>query len=445
MKPIKSFHIICNYEFKLFGVGNCLNAIGYRFVTYLLLFFLISNCSIINAQSNENIFKKIHIEIDGEKVYNVYLITQDHQGYIWMTTNLGLIRYNGIEGKKYDISRNDKSLTTNDYVGFLYVDHLGELWIGANSGLSKYNPDCDSLHQYPSKIDNINLTEIRSITEDKNNNIWIGTRSSGLFQYERETDSLTRMLHKFSDSLTFVYDGIYHLLVDQTNNLWIGTDLGLVRFNISTGNVKQFLHDPSDPHSLKDDRISALYEDQQEQILIGTYKSGFHIYNTKNESLNRISFDSNNPGHLHAPYTENSVFGNDPHVNLIHQDQNGNYWIGTTGKGINYFNTRTKTFNNYHFNLVNPQILWSIYEDRQGNLWLGGYMGGGLFRTDLYTPKYHLNTKFSNTARTYESSINPGVLWVGSHKSGLGKMNLKTNNIISYLHDENYVKSIAHN
>ena len=147
MKPIKSLNIICNNKIKLFGAGNCLNAIRYRFVKYLLLFFLISNCSIINAQSNENNFKKIFIEIDGEEVYNVYQITQDHQGYIWMTTNLGLIRYNGIEGKKYDITRDDKSLTTNDYVGSLYVDHLGEIWIGANSGLSKYNPDCDSLHQ----------------------------------------------------------------------------------------------------------------------------------------------------------------------------------------------------------------------------------------------------------------------------------------------------------
>ncbi len=445
MRTTKSLDIICNYEFKLFGVVNYLKSIGYRFVKFLLYLFIISNYFVTNAQSNENDFKKINIEIDGEKVFDVSVITQDHQGYIWMETNLGLIRYNGLEGKKYDIKRSDSSSIADDYIRSLYVDYLGDIWIGANSGLSKYNPDCDCLYQYPSKIDNINLTQIRSITEDKNKNIWIGTRNGSLFRYERERDSFTRMLHKPSDSLTIVYDRIYDLLVDQINNLWIGTNSGLVRFNISTGNVKQFLHDPSDPHSLLDNRISALYEDQQEQILIGTFKSGFHIYDPKSELLNRISFDANNPGHIHAPYTEENVFGDDPRVNLIHQDQNGEYWIGTTGKGINHFNARTKTFINYNFNLVNPQILWSIYEDRQGNLWVGGAMGSGLFRTDLFARKYHLNTNFANVLGAYESPLNPGILWIKSQEKGLSKMNLKTNEITRYLHNEDNIKSVGHN
>jgi len=423
------------------------------------LFFLFLNSSVFSNNndttptSNTDLnFKKINIEIDGEEVFDVYEITQDHQGYIWMKTNLGLIRYNGFEGKKYDITRDDFSLTTNDYIGSLYVDHLGELWIGANSGLSKYNSDSDSLFQYPSFIDNIKLTMIRSITEDKNRNIWIGTRNGSLIRYERESDSFTRFLNNPSDSLNVVYSGIYHLLVDQNNNLWIGTNTndvtavsGLVSYNISTGKVKQFLHDPSDPNSLLDNRISAIYEDQQGQILIGTYKSGFHIYDPKKELLKRISSDANNPNNIHAPYTEENVFGNDPRVNLIHQDQNGDYWIGTTGKGINHFNARTNILNNYNFDLINPQILWSIYEDRQSNLWVGGAMGSGLFRTDLFARKYNLNTNYTNVEVTYESSLNPGILWVTSQEAGLIRMDLKTGEIERYLHNVDNFKTIGHN
>ena len=77
-------------------------AIGNRFVKFLLLFLIISNYYVANAQFSENDFKKIFIEIDGEQIYDVNAITQDHQGYIWMATNLGLIRYNGIEGKRYN-------------------------------------------------------------------------------------------------------------------------------------------------------------------------------------------------------------------------------------------------------------------------------------------------------------------------------------------------------
>ena len=423
---------------------NCQNPFRIRFVRYLFILVIISNCFAVHAQFNENTFKKVFIEIDGEEVFDVTAITQDHQGYIWLATNLGLIRYNGLEGKKYLMTKRGTFPGTSGYIASLYVDYLGDIWIGSNSGLSRYNPDCDCLYQYPSIIDDNKLTMIRSITEDKSNNIWIGTGDDGLFRYERESDSFTRILYEPSESLTIVNDPINHLLVDHNNNLWIGTNLGLVRFDIRTGNVKHFSHDPSDPHSLLDNRISALYEDNQGQILIGTYKSGFHIYDTKNESLNRISFDANNPGQLHAPYSKDKVYGDDPYVPISCQDQNGGYWVCTSGKGINHFNARTKTFKNYDFNLVNPQVLSSFYEDRQGNIWIGGIMGSGLFKMDLFALKYNLNTKLSNATRTYESSITPGVLWVGSHGTGLSKMNLKTNNFISYLHNDDNIKSIGH-
>jgi signal transduction histidine kinase/ligand-binding sensor domain-containing protein/DNA-binding response OmpR family regulator len=428
----------------LFGISNRLNAFAYKFIKCLLL-LLFSTFFTVHAQSNENTFEKVNIEIDGETVFDVYIITQDHQGYMWMATNLGLIRYNGLEGKKYDIKRSDSSSNSIDFIWHLYVDYLGDIWIGANSGLSKYNPDCDCLYQYPFKIDDINLREIQSITEDKNNNLYLGIWHDGLLRYERESDSFTRILHKSSDSPLIIDDFIGHLLVDQINNLWIGTGSGLVRYNINTGNIKKFAHDPSDPNSLADNRITALYNDTQGQLLIGTVKSGFHIYDPKNESLNRISFNPNNPNQLYAPYTKDKVSSKSSSVQIIHQDQNGGYWIGTKGKGINHFNARAKTFKNYDFNLDIPQVLRSFYEDRQGNLWAGGVMGSGLFRMDLFAQKYHLNTNFPHATRTYESSINPGVLWVGSHETGLSKLDLKTNNIIRYLHNDGNNKSIGHN
>ena len=224
----------------MFGLSNRLNAIACKFIKFLLWFFILSTFFIIHAQSNDSTFEKIVIEIDGETVFDIYEITQDHQGYMWLATNLGLIRYNGLEGKKYDIKRSDSSSIANERIRSLYVDSLGDIWIGANSGLSKYKPECDCLYQYPSKTDEINLREILSFTEDKNNNLYLGTWHDGLLRYERESDSFTRMLHKPNDSISLVNKGIYHLLVDQVNNLWIGTDSGLFRFDINTGKIKQF-------------------------------------------------------------------------------------------------------------------------------------------------------------------------------------------------------------
>ncbi len=430
-----------------------MNILTYIKIWLLFLFFysaVFSQNSDITPTSNTDLnFKKINIEIDGEVVLNVSSITQDHQGYMWMITNLGLIRYNGVEGKKYKVPSD--SLSNSKNAAFtLFIDHLGDLWVGTYKGLLKYNPDYDCFNNFPFNVGDNDSRFILSITEDNNKNIWIGTRLGGLFKYEREHDRFTRFLSSSSDPINIVNSSVDHLLVDQNNNLWIGTNysknqLGLMRYNFVTGGVDQFLNDPSDPNSLVDNLITALYEDQQGQILIGTYKSGFHIYDSKDESLKRINFDANHPRKIHAPYTEDKVFGQGPYVSIIHQDQNGGYWIGTRRKGINFFNSRTKTFKYYDFNLDYPQTLSSFYEDRQGNIWIGGALGSGLFRTDLFSRKHTLNTNFNNVQGAYESPLNPGILWITSLQQGLSKMNLKTKEITRYVHKKSDPKSIGHN
>ena len=416
---------------------------------YLICLFLCFNYFVSKAQHNEIEFKKISIEVDGEEINTVGRIAQDGQGYIWMDTSLGLIRYNGYEGVNYDNKVNDGVNILGGVT--LFVDSQGDFWAGSDTGLSKYNSDCDCLHRFLPFKNGTSIVGIRAFTEDKNHNLWLGTKTGELYKYNKEENVAIRILHEPSDSVELSGVSIGKLLIDQNDNLWIGTkskdpqnSLGLIRYNIDSGDIKQFVHEQANSNSLLDNRISALYEDQKGQILIGTYKSGFHIYDSKTDSMKRISSNLNDPNQIQAPYTENNVFGYSPFVWLIHQDQNGGYWIGTTGKGINYFNTTTNIFNNYNFNLVSPQYLWSFLEDRQGNIWVGGIMGGGLFRTDLFDRKYYLNTNFPNATSTYESSINPGVLWVGSHGNGLSNMNLKTNNILSYLHSNNN-KSIGHN
>ncbi len=415
-------------------------------------FFLFSSVFVAKAQFIESTFEKVFIEIDGEEVFDLYEIIQDHHGYIWLATNLGLIRYDGLEGKKYYKKNSDSS--SNDFSGIesMYVDSQGDLWIGARSGLSRYDADCDCFYQFPSIDYNSSLTSITSITEDKNGNIWIGTWNGGLYRYNKESEEFTRFLNSSSDPINLTNDRIVQLLVDRNNNLWIGTNSdysiaisGLIRFNISDGNIRHFINDPTDQNSLLDNRISALYEDQDGQILVGTYKCGLHIHNPESGTLSRTGFDVDNPGQLYAPYIEELLFDNDPFVRLIHQDQNGDYWIGTTGQGINHFDSRKNINENYSFDLVNPQVLWSIYEDRQGSLWLGGIGGCGLYRTDLFARKYNINTDFTNVEAVYASSFNPGILWVKSRQGGLSKMNLKSKEIVKYVHDKNNIESIGHN
>ncbi len=370
---------------------------------------------------------------------------------MWMATNLGLIRYNGIDAEKIYKNINDTYNGTGE-VKALLVDSQGDLWMGSNSGLNKYNPNCDCLDQYPFYNADSTSASVESMTEDKNQNLWLGTDNGELIKFSKDDKNVTKFLHTPSELVNLTGNSITNLIFDGNSNLWIGTigpesdkALGLIRFNIFSGDIKQFKHDPQDSNSLLDNRISALHEDRQGQILIGTYKSGFHIYDPQIESLKRISFNANAPNEIHAPYEKNKVLGDDPFVRIIHQDQHGGYWIGTTGKGINYFNSKTKTFKNYNFNLVNPQLLSAIYEDGQGNLWIGGIRGSGLYKADPMSRKYNLNTNFNNVSKTFESPYTPEIIWVTSFQQGLGKLNVKTNQIKKYVRDEDNNSSIGHN
>ena len=184
--------MINTHSNKLFSKKNWLNAIQCGIIKILLGLVLLTTQAAVFAQNNENNFEKVFIEIDGEEVFDVWNITQDHLGYIWLDTNLGLVRYNGLEGKKY-AHRSDASSESYVYIQCLFVDYAGDLWIGSSTGLSKYSSDCDCLFEYPSKIENYDLNEVRSITEDKNNTLWIGTGMVVYFDMKEKATALPKL------------------------------------------------------------------------------------------------------------------------------------------------------------------------------------------------------------------------------------------------------------
>ncbi|RLD62878.1 MAG: hypothetical protein DRI95_12435 [Bacteroidetes bacterium] len=450
LKLVELLNFIFNARFD--GFSNYLNIIPNRFLNYLYFLFLISNFTSLQAQLDDDDFKSISISIEGEEVFGVNAIVQDKQGYIWMSTNLGLLKYDGYNPKSYkNILKDSISIQSNknNNVTALFVDFTGDLWVGTISGLSRYNPDCDCFYRYPTiSGKTIPSGYITDIVEDQNNNIWIASGSRGLFRYERERNDFTQFLNNPSDSINLVNDVVRVLLADRNNTLWIGTNTGLVHYNLKTENTKKFVHDPNNKNSLLDNIISALHEDLQGRVLVGTSKAGLHIYNSKNEDFDRMEFDPANPNQLHAPYTEEKLWGIDPYVQFIHQDKKGGYWIGTFGKGINHFDPVNQKltflpYNSEQQKTFEPNTVSSLFEDNQGNLWFGSSTKG-LFGKDLFAQKFTLYHEFGSVSPPYESPINQGTVWVTCQGEGLGRIDLKTNRITKFQHNEHDEQSIGH-
>ncbi|MGL5347982.1 MAG: ligand-binding sensor domain-containing protein [Peptostreptococcaceae bacterium] len=125
------------------------------------------------------------------------------------------------------------------YTKEIYEDSEGVYWLGCfiNNGLIKIDPKEKTIKTYKYKEDekSISSNTVRYITEDLNNDIWIGT-SYGINKFDRETETFISYID--SDGLS--NNIVYGILPDDNNNLWISTNNGLSMFNTEEGVFRNF-------------------------------------------------------------------------------------------------------------------------------------------------------------------------------------------------------------
>lgn len=424
--------------------------------TFLLYWFFLISPLLSFSQSPKRTFEKILVTID-EVSYdlNITSIKQDHQGYLWMSTNKGLIKYDGYEFIRYLNIPGDSTSLINNNTESLYVDSTGALWIGTSHGLSRYDSGCDCFFQYRSSPDNLTPTGfITTMTEDASQNLWIGMEDGGLFRYERDSDRFTRFLDDPTDPNTLVGEIVRVLLADRQNNIWIGTGFGkyenaggLIRFDPTTGTSNRYLHEPNNANSLIDNRVSALMEDQEGRILAGTYQNGLHYYDPEKDEFIRMVYDAADPDRLYPP-PGHKVWEMSPFITILHQDQKGGFWIGTCGGGINYFDPNSNKVSHFvhdsasRIGITNDK-LWSFFEDRSGQIWLGTLTQGGLHKMDPFAPEITRYTESNNkhVLRIRESREEPGIIFLGTYNHGIQRLDLKTDEIKPLFHKSKFRES----
>jgi len=413
----------------------------------------------IAAQSNNFKFQKVQLEVNGTPYNTIGAITQDKEGYIWISIKEeGLVRYDGYESKRYQYNSKDSTSIGHDRVEALYVEETGTLWVATIVGLSRYDASCDCFSQYrfqPNNDMEYGKGGIRAIIEDREHNLWVAMQAGGLFRYDRAKDKFIPYLNNPTAPNSLLNDYVYVILADREHNIWIGTgnpkakDIskgGLIRFNPSTGASKRFVHDPNNPNSLSANIITALLEDKAGQIWVGTSENGLHQYNADSEDFNRIKVDTANTTYLQPPFPRKETEGYVP-ITILNQDQQGGYWIGTGGIGLNHFDptTRKLTFYDLSGSASNENRPFVFYEDRQGQLWIGYLKQGGLYKLDPYARKFNIYPALKTMERSCESQLNPGSFWISTRVDGLHFLDGNTGKKTSFLHDEQDATSIGSN
>lgn len=365
----------------------------------------------------------------------------DRNGNLWFGTGSGGVsRYDG---------KNFKNFTTehglaNNLVWSIIEDKHGNVWFGTNDGVSCYNGN--SFINFTQEQGLIN-NAVRSITEDKYGNLWFCTEG-GISRF----DGMNFINYSTKDGLPD--NIIISSLKDKNGNLWFGThDGGVISHTIKNTNISCLkntcnhnlkvrsdfdLHKKeiakgfvrfSKMHGLNRNTIQCIYEDNDGNILFGTYGGGVYQFDA-----NQL----NNPCQLktcqhnlilkkefieHAKVISkcikelNNKIGPSKVINHIAGDSKGNIWFATE-LGVCYYDQKKFTYFTTEQGLSNNNVT-SVLEDKRSNIWFGTF-GGGI---DLYNGKGIVNyLKKQGLVNNFITSIledKSGTMYFADYNQGL--------------------------
>jgi DNA-binding NtrC family response regulator/ligand-binding sensor domain-containing protein len=369
---------------------------------------------------------------------------------------------NVYDGYKFNVMRNDpqdtNSLSYND-INVLCEDRNGNIWIGTfNAGLNKYNPNTKLFKRFlhdPLDDGSLSHNNINAIIEANDGSIWVGTdfglNKIFISDSIKGTYSIVRFLNDTDNPQSLSNNLVRAILQNNNGMLWIGTASRLNNVNVPTTNINQtefnhFNSDPSNPKSISNNSIRAIYKDSAGRIWVGT-DHGLNMI-TRNISNGAVEFIT----YLHNPSDQTSISNNEVYDLL--EGEPGVLWVGTNGGGINLFHTDSGTFTRYLHDPLDSRTLSyneirALYKDRSGIMWIGTY-GGGIDKVSRGTNQFlHYNHKPNDLNSLshpiiwsiYEDSN--GILWIGTHGGGLDKLDRKINRYEHFTHSESNSNSLS--
>jgi len=295
----------------------------------------------------------------------LHSIAQTHDGYLWLGTESGLLRFDGARAVLWQPPR-DEHLPSNVVQGLL-VSRDGTLWIGTGKGLATWKDG--KLAQYPEMAGWI----VGSLIEDHEGTVWAG--GFGVSGHGR--------LCAIKDGRPRCSDpgeGVQSIYEDGKNTLWVSTFQGLWRWK------------PQGPEFFSTGKTftSGLIEDSDGGLLFGRANGIQRFVNGKTEAY---------PVGLLA-----RQFG----VNSFLRDRDGSLWVGTFEGLAHLHRGRADVFR--QVDGLSGTTVHGVFEDREGTIWVATEGGLDRFR-DFAVPTFSANQGFP--AGLYGSILatRDGSLW----------------------------------
>ncbi|MEE9118717.1 MAG: two-component regulator propeller domain-containing protein, partial [Calditrichia bacterium] len=310
---------------------------------------------------------------------------------IWIGTHDGLNRFDLKSGLFTSYKHDPENINSisHNRVTKIIESQSGKsrvLWVSTRSGLNKIDLKTNRITRYYISNNDQVHNWMYDLSEDKNGIIWIGTQSTYLYSFDPKTEQFTR--YQSHDGYTFT------LYLDLSGMLWIGTETGLYKFNISTKEETQYRHIEGDLKSISNDFIVSIFEDRSGILWIGT-AGGLNKFDRSTETF--------------TSFSEKDGLSNSK-VKGILEDDKGNLWL-STGKGISKFNPNSETFRNFdatdglHGDAFSDG---ASYMNRTGEMFFGGKNGLTYFHPDNIKDNTYIPPIVLTDFQIFNKSIKPG-------------------------------------
>ena len=321
---------------------------------------------------------------DGFSQGNVYAMAQTPDGYLWLGSEFGLFRFDGIHAVPWQPPAGQQLPDKN--INALLVTRDGTLWIGTFAGLATWSDGKFTLRP------ELGRDFVTSLFEESDGTVWAGS-------LEHETSHAGRLCAiRSGGTQCYGEDGafgraVWALYEDSSGNLWSAAQSGLWR--LKPGPPKRY---PTPTE------LIGLNKTADGPLLVAMHGSGLlQLTGDKLESY-PIRSATNSKTLLRARELDS---------NRLLRDRDGGLWIGTIERGlIHIHNGRTDVFTNSDG--LTGDVILSMLEDHEGNVWVAST--GGLDRFGEL-PVATLSTKqgLSSDASHAVLAAKDGSIWVGSN------------------------------
>lgn len=377
-------------------------------------------------------------------------LLQDQRGFLWISTEFGLNRFDGYDFEVYEREPTDRTSLSGAWIHGMYEDHRGVLWLALFvDGVTRFDPatgKAQHLTHDPADPLSISPGRVMSLFEDQRGRMWIATRDGVLNLYERESSTFRRY-RVCDDSAAHGVDAPCKIaLITQGpgETMWVATlGHGLLRLDLETGTTERWTNGrPPERPSLpladyEDDplAITAATLSPSGVVWLGTPSGDVWRLDPVSGQTFRLTEADRRP--LHTDDEPRKCWG-PIHVIVESKRQPGLLWLGSQCNGLARFDVCTGDWveyahdasdeNQYFRQSLGSPHVRAIHEDRMGTLWIGTRRGlfsldprSQLFRWHRSNPANPFSMAAYSVTAIFEDRS--GVLWFGTGGGGLAKFN----------------------